>query len=213
MEYPPHPYCMYVIALVDKNAKVEEQDQETMPTLSIYSVYLSAYLKIMAEKEYSLSVIYQLDANAYFDHIGYALGELGKNQVLAKEPILVGIGNKNAYLMDSLRVRDYTFPKAPASDSLAISGGAEKFYAFLKQELIPYIDKSYRTDTGERTLMGHSFGGYFTLYALLQDMKQTAVFNSYVAASPSLDYHDYYLMKAFESLTISTKNKSSYNCT
>ena len=61
------------------------------------------------------------------------------------------------------------------------SGGADKFLAFIKNELIPYIDKTYPTN-GDNTLFGHSFGGLFVTYALLNDPQ---VFKSYIAADPS----------------------------
>jgi predicted alpha/beta superfamily hydrolase len=49
--------------------------------------------------------------------------------------------------------------------------------------------------------MGHSLGGYFVLYSLLRHAKDRSVFNNYVAASPSLSYHDGYLLKEFKKLT------------
>ena len=101
--------------------------------------------------------------------------------------------------MDSLRQRDYTFPEALAADSFPLSGGAEKFLSFIVKELIPYIDKTYRTDTSSRTIMGHSLGGYFSLFTLLTELKENSTyFGTYVAASPSLDYHNQYLLKQFQ---------------
>jgi predicted alpha/beta superfamily hydrolase len=110
--------------------------------------------------------------------------------------------------MDSLRQRDYTFPHALPSDSLPISGGGENFYKFLKTELLPHIHASYRTDTSNQTMMGHSFGGYFVLYALLRDLQENIPFNYYVAASPSLPYYDFYLKKQFESLSLQNAGKA-----
>jgi predicted alpha/beta superfamily hydrolase len=61
------------------------------------------------------------------------------------------------------------------------SGGADKFLSFFKNELIPYIDKTYPSD-GDNTLFGHSFGGVFVTYALLNEPQ---LFKSYIAADPS----------------------------
>jgi predicted alpha/beta superfamily hydrolase len=99
--------------------------------------------------------------------------------------------------MDSLRNRDYTFPEALPQDSFLLSGGGENFYQFIKSELIPQIDKTYQTDTTYRTIMGHSLGGYFTLYALMRDLYTQPLFNNYIAASPSIFYCDNYLFKKF----------------
>ncbi|MGH2622251.1 MAG: alpha/beta hydrolase [Sphingobacterium sp.] len=120
------------------------------------------------------------------------------------EPIIIGIGYGNAYLMDSLRIRDYTYPKALAQDSFPTSGGANSFYSFLKNELIPTIDRNYRTDKFSRTLMGHSFGGYFTLYVLLQDLEtmeaDRPLFSNFISASPSINYYNQYIVSKLEKL-------------
>jgi predicted alpha/beta superfamily hydrolase len=67
------------------------------------------------------------------------------------------------------------------NESSKTSGGADHFLQFLKTELIPYINKTYPSD-GENTLFGHSFGGLFVAYALLQE---PTLFQSYIAADPS----------------------------
>jgi len=78
------------------------------------------------------------------------------------------------------RTRDYT-PTAPAE---APEGGqAQAFLAFLRDELIPMIDRRYRTDPTDRGLGGHSLGGLFTTYALVH---QPALFRRYWLGSPSL---------------------------
>jgi predicted alpha/beta superfamily hydrolase len=205
---PPHHYCLYVTALVDKQTPEEAEDTETPPSATLRSTAVkdSFSLFIHLPKSYHRDasqrypVIYLLDGNAYFDEVKHSTGRFAKKKKLAIEPILVGIGYGNAYLMDSLRVRDYTFPPAPASDSLPLSGGGENFYRFIQRELIPHIDRQYRTDTTQRTLMGHSFGGYFVLYALLKDQTDKPLFAHYVAASPSIDYGDGYLMQRLEQL-------------
>jgi pimeloyl-ACP methyl ester carboxylesterase len=48
------------------------------------------------------------------------------------------------------------------------TGGGGKFLSFLKQELIPLIDQTYRADPNGRVLVGHSYGGLFALYALFE---------------------------------------------
>lgn len=203
---PPHHYCLYVTALVDKQARPADEDAETPPTFTFpsvavkdsFSVFVRLPRTYRKNAQQRHPVIYHLDGNAYFDAIGDATARLARRKKLAPEPILVGIGYANAYLMDSLRVRDYTFPQARSSDSLPVSGGGENFYRFIKEELVPYIDGQYRTDPTHRTLMGHSFGGYFVLYALRQDTGSPALFTHYVAASPSLNYGGNYLLEQFE---------------
>lgn len=96
--------------------------------------------------------------------------------------VIVGItwGGKNPKY-DSLRARDLT-PNNAAP--VRQSGGAPKFLAFIKQELIPFIESKYLV-SHDRTLMGSSFGGLFTLYALFAE---TESFQRYVLTSPAVGW-------------------------
>lgn len=59
---------------------------------------------------------------------------------------------------------------------------ADRFYRFLAGEAIPAVAEAYRVD-GTRILVGHSMGGLFTLYAIVQ---QPSLFDGYFAFSPSV---------------------------
>lgn len=83
---------------------------------------------------------------------------------------------------DSLRARDYTPTKEAR---LPQSGGAEQFLAFMKNELFPFIETNYRADSKNRSLMGCSLGGLFTLYTLFT---HTDMFTGYAAASPAVGW-------------------------
>jgi pimeloyl-ACP methyl ester carboxylesterase len=72
------------------------------------------------------------------------------------------------------------------------SGGADQFLAFMKQELFPFIESNYRADGKNRTLMGCSAGGLFTMYTLLT---QPDLFTGYVAASPHIPWDNEILYK------------------
>jgi predicted alpha/beta superfamily hydrolase len=76
-------------------------------------------------------------------------------------------------------------------DGWKTSGGADKFLGFIKNELIPYIDKTYPSN-GDNTLWGHSLGGLFVINALLNE---PAAFKSYIAVDPSLWWDDCYIQK------------------
>jgi predicted alpha/beta superfamily hydrolase len=71
------------------------------------------------------------------------------------------------------------------------TGGSDKFLAFLKAELVPYINKSYPV-SGNAILYGHSLGGLFAMYALLSEPQ---LFNYYLAVDPSFWWDDNYLNK------------------
>ena len=201
---PPHHYCLYVTALTDKNTPDEPEDKETAPTFTLRAHFSNEPFSLFVRlpEHYSKGnktypVIYLLDGNAYFDPISNSVDSYIKRKMLSVDPIVVGIGYENAYVMDSLRNRDYTFPKSLPADSFNISGQGDKFYDFLKSKVIPSIDSIYRTDQTSRTIAGHSLGGYFVLYALTRHRSDASLFNNFIAASPSIYYHDDYLIKAF----------------
>jgi predicted alpha/beta superfamily hydrolase len=214
---PPHHYRLFVTALVsDKKNKIHEdewEEQESLPVTTLFSknvndsfsIFVSLPKDYAKKKNQNFPVIYLLDANVYFDIIADAMNEIHS------KAILVGIGYKDFVMMDSLRNRDYTFPKASPQDSFPISGGAFNFLFFIKNEIIPYIDKAYRTETNNRTLMGHSLGAYFTLFVLMQEILNTDhTFKNYVAASPSLHYGNKFLMDQWKQSVVYDNSIQQY---
>ncbi len=64
-------------------------------------------------------------------------------------------------------------------DMLYING-ADKFLDFITSELIPSVEKNYKTSI--RILNGHSFCGAFTVYSLIH---KPDCFNYFIASSPT----------------------------
>ncbi len=203
---PPAHYRLFITALVaEKNTEQDDsEEKESIPTTILFSesvkdsfsIFISLPKDYSKKKNKNFPVIYLLDANVYFDIVVDAMKENKSNA------ILVAIGYKDFITMDSLRNRDYTFPKVAQQNSFPVSGGADNFLTFIRSELLPYIDKTYQTDTSSRTLMGHSLGGFFPLYALKQGMlTNNNSFKNYVAASPSLEYGNNYLIKQFQTIS------------
>jgi predicted alpha/beta superfamily hydrolase len=125
------------------------------------------------EKRYG--VFYTLDGNVYFPLVTESLRMLRTNQLIPDDLIVIGIGypsrfyafGSQAYMAS--RGRDYT-PKLNGSpervrenqgQSPGEPGGASEFLRFLSEELVPWVDATYRTVAGDRTFAGHSFGGLF----------------------------------------------------
>jgi predicted alpha/beta superfamily hydrolase len=108
------------------------------------------------------------------------------------ELIVVGVTNTD-------RTRDLTPAKStnknPAGElQFPTAGGANNFLKFFETELIPHIEKEYRV-APYRILAGHSFGGLFAIHALIT---KPALFNSYVAVSPSLQWENAEALKRAE---------------
>lgn len=89
------------------------------------------------------------------------------------------------------RARDFTPTHFPEREEN--SGGAAAFLRFLADDVVPYVDHTYRTIPGDRALLGHSYGGLFALYALTQ---RPALFQRIVAASPVVDWDHRWLFTA-----------------
>lgn len=101
--------------------------------------------------------------------------------------ILVGISNSEN------RMRDLTTSEMKMRYGWPVNeetGGADIFTKFLESELIPYIDSILPT-TSYRTLIGHSFGGLFTINTLINNGH---LFNNYIAIDPSLDWDNQKLL-------------------
>ena len=99
-----------------------------------------------------------------------ALGEI-------RPVIVVGVPNTE-------RRRDLTGPTTVHSDSAIAAhvGGSAAFRKFFRDELIPEIDKRYRT-TSEQSIVGESLAGLFIVETFLRD---PTLFDHYVAFDPSL---------------------------
>lgn len=195
--------CLLCIALYGCQPKTNSIGHSTADTTlrAMYSKFVkdSLYVHTQLPLAYSDSstkrypVVVVLDGNFHFPMLAASVRQYEKAGLLPPI-IVVGVGYKSFAAMDSLRVRDYLYPVALPSDELKAPGGGESFRQFLSRELLPAIDSTYRTTTQNRTLLGHSFGGYFALYTLSsQASHNTRDFQNFVAASPSVWYHNFYL--------------------
>jgi len=137
----------------------------------------------------SYPVLYLLDGPGHFYHtIGTIEFLVSRGQM--PEILVVAIPNTN-------RTRDLT-PPAP-SDTTRVypqSSGADYFLKFIGDELMPYIDKNYRTSPYS-TLVGHSYGGLFVIHTLLT---RPDLFDSYISISPSLQWDNGGLVPKAENL-------------
>ncbi|MGB0938368.1 MAG: alpha/beta hydrolase-fold protein [Colwellia sp.] len=132
---------------------------------------------------YAYPVLYLTDGQSHFELMVSSVNFLVKSNIIPPM-IIVGIDTS------ANRVRDLTpevFDEEEKSHPWFKSvnyGGASKFLAFIKQELVPHIDKKYRT-ADFKVFSGHSFGGLFSFYSYLNAPN---LFDGYMAISPSLGW-------------------------
>src|SRR5688572_10698120 len=118
-----------------------------------YQIHLPASYGWAKDRRYP--VLYVLDGEAHFLHTTGSVEYLSAHGEIP-ELIVVAIAS-------TVRVRDFTQTDWPSA--WIGGGGAGNFKRFLSTELIPVIDREYRTN-GFRVLSGHSAGGQFVLYCL-----------------------------------------------
>jgi len=138
------------------------------------------------------SVLYLTDGAAHLGHTASTIEFLSRNGRMP-EMIVVAITNTD-------RTRDLTPTNASmwrpdgTEAKMPTSGGADRFLKFIETELIPKIEKDYRTQP-YRVFAGHSFGGLFAIHAFLT---RPEVFNAYIAVSPTMHWDNHLLSRKAE---------------
>jgi len=179
--------CSFLCACGQKHAGKAAFIMYSQHVKDSFDIYITLPKDYKANEQHS--VFYYLDANIKSGNkIREILRDSALKQRLAKT-IFVGIGHRGNF--HELRRRDFTVPEVAGKDTFGFSanfGQINRFYQFMKTELIPYMTGHYQTDPSNNSLLGHSFGGLFTIYALFQ---QDTVFKHFYALSPSLWVSNY----------------------
>jgi predicted alpha/beta superfamily hydrolase len=122
-------------------------------------------------------VLYATDGQWTFTPLSNAYGGQ-RYDGFVPDLIVVGITWTGDY--DANRFRDLS---PTHIDNFPNSGNASKFLSVIKNEIITFVDSTYRTDKNDRALFGTSLGGLFAVYALFHE---PSLFKRYIIASPSI---------------------------
>lgn len=136
-------------------------------------------------------VVYVLDANVLFAMAVHTARFMMLGEELP-EMIVVGIGHPVGPLLTDPAARPRyvearTRHLAPTAVEQRGGGGAANFLGFIRDELIPFVESNYPANPEDRTLLGLSLSGLFSVYALLHHPE---TFSSYIAGSPALGWDD-----------------------
>lgn len=140
-----------------------------------------------------------------------SLNEFDTTARLASEQnldvIIVGINAATGEGTGRGRLRDYTIPADLAPDQWGGTGGAPAFRALLRDEVIPFVESTYRVkqDTSSRALFGHSLGGLFGAYCFTEE----PLFGAIVSASPSLVYDAGRMHGVLDAMPVSARTPST----
>ena len=162
-------------------------------------------LYIHLPNEYNFSnlhypVLVVLDADWHFRKVVGMIDHLSASE---KIPPMIVVGIPNIFRSGKpSRFEDLApgMPYDPGQDK------AGKFLQFIDAELIPHIDNTYRTQP-HRTLLGHSLGGLFTVFAF---MEKPDAFSAYVSISPSLGRNNQQQVRKAATFFHSTDSLNTY---
>lgn len=143
-----------------------------------------------AEGDGVYPVLYMPDGGVEedFPHISTTIDGLIREGAIA--PLLV-VGIEN-----TVRRRDLNGPTTVPSDLeiAPLAGGSGAFRTFIGAELMPEINRRYRT-TGETAIVGESAAGSFVVETLFLE---PGLFDRYMAMDPALYWNDHELVRKAE---------------
>ena len=154
-------------------------------------------------------VVYVLDGNWYFGMVTDIIRPMAWCGSTS-DAIVVGIGygednDPIEAFRESFTRRDFDLTPVrdeqvqesmeKAHQRAAPNGDAGNFLKFIKDELIPMVEKDYRADPSRRILVGHSYGGLFATFALFE---APGLFNSLIVGSPTLAYGNRFMFQREE---------------
>lgn len=123
--------------------------------------------------------------------IGYDLGDGGVGALMGPRFVDLTPTRDPAYekrLAAAARAGGYAAPEG--------TGGAHAFLEFIRSRLVPTIERVYNVSSTDRGWFGHSAGGLFGVYALLNN--EGGLFSRFLLGSPALGW-DQRVMFAAES--------------
>jgi len=152
-----------------------------------FEIYTSIPPSFNVKQTYS--VVYYCDANLKSGQHLRQLLSTGQYDGHLQNKIFIGIGHIGNFHV--LRRRDFILPSINGTDTVGRNknyGQTEKFYLFLKDELVPTVNLKFKTNADSSSIIGHSLGGLFAFFCLF---KGDNLFEKYFALSPALWIDNY----------------------
>lgn len=152
-----------------------------------YQVFVALPPSYEAEPGRTYPVLYVTDADYAFPIIRMITRRVNLDGPRVEEFILVGLSYAAGEGGMTSRTRDYT----PIRINERTGGGAA-YQAYLKKQVLPFIEDRFRADPARRVLLGHSYGGLLGAQILFSEPE---LFDGYVLGSPSFWFGDHVMMR------------------
>ena len=184
-------FRFFLILLITTGSINTARTQDTVLTVSYKARLDSLKSTILKQTRYIQVFVppaYEPGSTEKYDVL-YVLdgGNWNTGLMTQVQHFVEGEGNMPPTIIVSVMGIDRNVELTPTHmESWKGSGGGVNFLGFIKDELIPYINKTYPSN-GDNTLWGHSLSGMFAIYALLN---APTAFKSYIAVDPSLWWDD-----------------------
>ncbi len=149
-----------------------------------YELYIELPEDYDENNDKTYPVLYYTDAMWHLEMLS------GSTEYMLEDIILVGISWQKDVAEDLMeqygghasRFTDYSFWKKSNPNHPKLKfGEAENHLAFIRNNVITYVDDNYRTDSNSRSYFGYSLSGAFGAYILLT---QPDTFKNYILGSP-----------------------------
>lgn len=147
-----------------------------------YELYIKLPEGYSENTDLKYPVIYTTDAKWHMDLLSGASEYLMPNTILVGVSWQLGLNDEREHVS---RFRDYTVMKI--ENAPVPTGEASSHLAFMRGDVIKYVEKNYRTKPDERAYLGYSLGGAFGAYILFAEPD---TFNHYILGSPAFDERD-----------------------
>jgi len=198
MKYPHFvKVAVLLFGLASINVVAEETTAPVYPAHTIPNSQLRVLPKSSTGRQYQLHislpenysketnkrypVVFVTDGYWDFVKLDAIKGSLRYDKYVP-EFIIVGLGYPGENLNYG-ELRNWELAPVPFNNDTKNTGHAADFLNTLEAEIIPYVDREFRTDPAHRVLGGASLGGLFTLYAMYT---KPELFSGYMAVTPAV---------------------------
>ncbi|WP_369993330.1 alpha/beta hydrolase-fold protein [Winogradskyella sp.] len=188
--------CTFGQELNDNQLKIGTEYSISSKILNEERSYIVALPKSYKVSSANYPVMVVTDGDYRFLYTSGIIEFLSKQNEMP-EAIIVAIPNSD-------RTRDLT-PTSTNFNNMG-GGGAQDFLKFIETELMPEVDRRFRTHA-YRVLAGHSLGGLFAGYSYMTNSS----FSGYIASDPSFWWDNQYVVNLINNdIAEQVKNKKIY---